>query len=228
MKNYFFALPLLVSLMASCGKKVSISYNASYCKDHVVKIDDTLTLKTDGEKQFLKKTLESGEHTLTIDGGKPVSFEIEDDGILNIAHQEFVIFPIEFSFGSEYNMGLKGTFGLPNVLVIDSFVVGNKELMENAASKVTRAKIIELGKSRQETELIENELLKTDSNQLVINKSWDIGVADEIPKSVQETFTSKTKSATVYRKKVMDAKLFVLYASISGSYTVQQLSDFQQ
>lgn len=83
------------------------------------------------------------------------------------------------------------------------------------------------GKDRVDPE-IENELLKTDSNQLVINKAWDIGVSDEIPKSVNESLTSEIKSATVYRKKAMDAKLFVLFASISGAYTVKQLSAFQQ
>jgi hypothetical protein len=53
-------------------------------------------------------------------------------------------------------------------------------------------------------------------------------VADEIPKSVEESITRDTKSATAYRKKVMDARLFVLYASLSGAYTVKQLSAFQQ
>ncbi|OQP46840.1 hypothetical protein A4H97_04775 [Niastella yeongjuensis] len=217
------------SLLASCHSDVSVSYNASYCKDHVVKIDDTITLKADDEKEFLKKTLASGKHTLTVDAGKPVAFELKDDGILNIAHQEFVVFPIKFSFGSSReNLAVSETSGMPNLLVIDSFVVGNKWIMEKVAPKWKRDRIMQLGKGRESKgDEVGTELVKTDSNQLVINKTWEIGISDEIPKSLEQSVSSSTRSAVAFRKKVMDAKMFVLFASISDSYTVQRLSSWE-
>jgi hypothetical protein len=226
MKNYFFALTLLVILLAACSdSKVSISYNARYCKDHVVKIDDTMTLKTDSGKQYFKRTMEPGKHTLTIDGGKPVTFELKEDAILNLDHQEFVVFPIEFSYGNSEKdnmLRLLETHGDPNILIIDSFVVGNTHLMAGTDSTWNRGRIQQEAKSTEFSELV-----KTDSNQLVVNKTWDIGVADEIPKSVEQFVQKGSKSASTFRKKAMDARMFVLYASISGTYTVKQLSDFK-
>src|SRR4051812_47505965 len=162
MKNYSLVLSLSVILLAACGdSKVSISYSNSYVKDHVVKIDDTLTLKTDTAKQFSKKTMETGKHTLTVDAGKPVTFELKDDAILNLAHEEFVIFPIEFSFGNEKEdliQKLQGTHGVPNLLLIDSFLVGSKSILANTDSTWNKGRIM-----REVSNTEYSELKKTDS-----------------------------------------------------------------
>ncbi len=227
MKNYFFALTLLMIILASCGSSpVSVSYSSSFCKEHVVKVDDTMTLKTDSGTQYVKKTMKSGKHTLTIDGGKPVSFEIHDESILNLAHQEFVVFPIEFKFGEESEMQAKlNAMSInenANMLIIDSFVVGNTHIIGGIDSTWNRSRIVREVKNSEYT-----ELRKTDSNQLVVDKIWDIGIGDEIPKSVKSYVSKGSKTASTTRKKIMDARLFVLYASISGEYGVKSLTDYK-
>ena len=228
MKNYFFALTLLIFLAACGSSPVSVSYSSSYCKEHVVKIDDTMTLKTDSGTQYVKKIMEPGKHTLTIDGGKPVPFEIKDEAILNLAHQEFVVFPIEFKFGDAEKDPMQAQLDAlsinenANMLIIDSFVVGNTHLIGGIDSTWDRARIQKEAKNFEFS-----ELRKTDSNQLVVDKIWDIGIGDEIPKSVKSYVQKGSKTASTTRKKIMDARLFVLYASISGEYGVKSLTDFK-
>jgi hypothetical protein len=221
MKKILIALPVMVSVLISCSKsKRSVAYNASYCKEHVVKIDDTLTLKSDSKDGYAKFELNGGEHTLTIDGGKPTTFEVDKNGILNIANEEFVIFPIEFTIGKK-NPLLGGTFGMPNWIIIDSFAVGNKRFL-GSAEKTKKDRVLKAGKGRED-----NELQLTEKSQLYINEAWDIGLADETPENVKEYVRKGTTSASVYRKKVIEAQTFLIYAMVAGSYTVAPISSFQ-
>lgn len=221
MKTILLALPVMVSLLVSCGKnKHTVAYNASFCKEHVVKIDDTVTLKSESTDRFAKLKLWSGEHTISIDGAKPTPFEVEENGILNIAKEEFVIFPIEFTIGKK-NPLLGGSFGMPNWLVIDSFAVGNKMFLD--AGKTKRAQVLKSGKGTED-----NELQLTEKSQLYINEAWDIGVADETPDNVKEYVSKGTSSASVYRKKVIEAKTFLLYSIATGAYHVAPISSFPE
>jgi hypothetical protein len=223
MKKILIALPVMVSLLISCAKsKRSVAYNASYCKEHVVKIDDTLTLKSDSKDRYAKFDLYDGDHTLSIDGGKPTTFEVDKNGILNIANEEFVIFPIEFTIGKK-NPLLGGTFGMPNWIVIDSFAVGNERFLGHHVEKTKRAQILKTGKGTED-----NELRLTEKNQLYVNEAWDIGVADETPDNVKEYVSKGTNSGSVYRKKVIEARTFLLYAIATGSYHVAPISSFQE
>ena len=221
MKKILVALPVMVSLLISCSKsKRSVAYNASYSKEHVVKIDDTLTLKPDSKDSYAKLELYDGKHTLSIDGGKAQPFEVDKNGILNIANEEFVIFPIEFTIGKK-NPLLGGTFGMPNWIIIDSFAVGNKRFL-GSAEKTKKDRVLKAGKGKED-----NELQLTDKSQLYINEAWDIGIADETPENVKEYVSKGTTSASVYRKKVIEAKTFLLYSIATGSYTVAPISSFQ-
>jgi hypothetical protein len=222
MKKILIALPVMVSVLISCSeKKRSVAYNASYCKEHVVKIDDTMTLKSDSKDRYAKLKLNGGEHTLSIDGGKPKTFEVDKNGILNIANEEFVVFPIEFTIGKK-NPLLAGTFGMPNWIVIDSFAVGNKNFLGRSVDKIKKDRILNSGKGTED-----NELQLTEKSQLYINETWDIGIADETPENVQEYVSKNTKSASVYRKKVIEAKTFLLYSIATGSYHVAPISSFK-
>lgn len=222
MKKILLALPVMVSLLTSCYEnKRSVAYNASYCKEHVVKIDDTLTLKSDSKDRYAKLQLNDGEHTLSIDGGKPKAFDVDKNGILNIANEEFVIFPVEFTIGKK-NPFLGGTFGMPNWIVIDSFAVGNEKFLGRSVDKVKKDRILKSGKGTED-----NELQLTEKSQLYINEAWDIGVADETPENVQEYVSKNTKNASVYRKKVIEAKTFLLYSIATGAYHVAPISSFK-
>jgi hypothetical protein len=222
MKKILVALPVMVSLLISCSKsKRSVAYNATYSKEHVVKIDDTLTLKSDSKDRYAKLELYAGKHTLSIDGGKPTPFEVDKNGILNIANEEFVIFPIEFVIGKK-NPLLGGTFGMPNWLIIDSFAVGNKRFL-GSAEKTKKDRVLKAGKGKED-----NELQLTEKSQVYINEAWDIGVADETPENVQEYVNKGTTSGSVYRKKVIEARTFLLYSIATGNYTVAPITSFQE
>ncbi|MCS3797805.1 hypothetical protein [Niastella sp. OAS944] len=221
MKTIFLALPVVVSLLISCGKnKHTVAYNASFCKEHVVKIDDTLTLQSESTDRFAKLKLWSGEHTVSIDGGKPQTFDVDKNGILNIAKEEFVIFPIEFTIGKQHPL-LGGTLGMPNWIIIDSFAVGNERFLGQRVDKTKRDRILKAGKGTEDS-----ELQLTEKSQLYINEAWDIGVADETPETVKEKVSKNTRN--VYRKKVLEAKTFLLYSITTGTYRVAALSSFPE
>jgi hypothetical protein len=205
-------------LAACSGGDAVITYNAAYCDAHTVKIDDTLRLKSTDDMLFATHKLKKGDHTLTIDDAKPVSFEVDEDGILNLAHEEFVIFPIKYTLGDQT---IHETSGVGNKLLIDSFVVGSKSPYMAFGSGYTKYDLKKLKNGSEET-----ELRKTDSNKLVINKAWDLGITDEIPRTMNESMQKGTTSATTYRKKVLEAKQFMRFAKATGTFVVMPLSAF--
>lgn len=220
MKKLIFALPVLVSLLTSCSsKKHSVAYNAAFCKEHVVKIDDTLTLTSDTRDRYAKLVLMGGEHSLSIDGGKPTKFDIDDNGILNLANEEFVIFPLEYYIGRR---GSTASTLRPNSIVIDSFAVGSQFFLGMYANKLNKRYILEDSKGSADS-----ELKKTDKDQLYISEAWEIGLADEAPRSVKEYVDKDRTSASTFRTKVVEARSFLLYALETREYTVLPVSSFK-
>lgn len=221
MHKYLWALPILVSMLASCsGKKVTITYNAAYCRTHAVKIDDSITLKSDDQHVFVKRQLQKGKHTLSISPGVSVPFDVEENGILNIAHEEFVIFPVRFTLGQGIS---NATLGLPNAVVIDTFAVGSPSFFNTYAAILKKDGILQRGNGNDKT-----ELLKTDRNVLFINQTWDLDITDDIPGAVQENVSGKATEANAYRKKVLEARQFVRYASETGNFMVVPVNELPQ
>jgi hypothetical protein len=218
MKPQFYALALLMSLLYACSGQTSITYNAPYCDQHAVKIDDTLTLKSNGKEGYLQHRIKTGKHTLTIDGGKPVTFEIENESVLNIAQEEFVIFPVKYTFGERE---FEEFFGIPNKIRIDSFIVGSPSRYSKFGEGITQADLKKISNGNEET-----ELLKIDRNQLVINKTWEIGLSDKIPASMSESVTKGTKSSVTYRKTIREAEQFLYYADATGAFSIMHMSEF--
>ena len=217
MKKLIFALPVLVNFLTSCtSKKRSVAYNAAFCKEHVVKIDDTLTLTSDTRDRYAKLVLMGGEHSLSIDGGKPTTFDVDDNGILNLANEEFVIFPLEYYIGRR---GSTASTLRPNSIVIDSFAVGSQFFLGMYADKLNKRYILEDSKGSADS-----ELKKTDKDQLYISEAWEIGLADEAPRSVKEYVDKDRTSASTFRTKVVEAKSFLLYALETREYTVLPVS----
>ena len=222
MKLLTYALPALLCLLVACGpNKVAISYKGSFCDKHTVKIDDTLLLKSVKGTLYPSHTLFAGKHTLTIDGGKPETFEISDSCILNIAHEEFVIFPIKYSTGKDHDNLVTG---MTNVIQIDSFVVGRCEAFEELGKGLKKTKLDGWpeGIDRNQMRL---ELEKTDSNKLVIAKQWDFSIDEKIPVSINKLLEKGFTNFTTYKLKVAPAKAFLLYAHSSSMYTAKPFAD---
>ena len=205
--------------MSCSSKKYSVAYNAVFCKEHVVKIDDTLTLTSDTRNRYAKLELKGGEHSLSIDGGKPTTFDVDDNGILNLANEEFVIFPLEYYIGRR---GSTASTLRPNSIVIDSFAVGSQFFLGMYADKLNKRYILEDSKGSADS-----ELKKTDKDQLYISEAWEIGLADEAPRSVKEYVEKDRTSASTFRIKVLEAKSFLSYALETREYTVLPVSSFK-
>lgn len=219
MKPQFCALSLLLSLLYACAdpKDITITYNAQFCDEHIVKLDDTLILRSTNEDAFDTLRIKSGSHTLIVNGGKAQHFNIEDDGILNIAHDEFVIFPIKYIYGDEgvYQSNL----GVPNRIRIDSFIVGSKTHINHLNTPPTKLDLQNIDNGDEMS-----ALYKIDSNQLVIKKIWELGITDEIPSSMTKGVPRDARSSVAYKKKVMEASQFLRFAAITGDYNITAIS----
>ena len=204
---YFVAaFMLVVTMLISCSdKKVSILYNAKFATEHKVVIDDTLILGHSVSNVFSPLILSAGKHTIRIDTAPAKEFKVIDDGdILNIASEEFVIYPIKFSLGDD-----KGSVysGLPNLLIIDSFAVGSTSYLKILGAWLTKTKALKASNGNEDT-----ELLKIGRNQLYIKKSWDYDMTQTAPASINEEISAGVKQVTDFRKRILPAKDFLKLA----------------
>ena len=210
------AVYLLISLvfLAACTKKkvnVDVYVNFQFIRSNKVIIDDTLILrKDDCANQFCKFVLKSGEHTLSINNTKETLKIGKLGGILNIAHQDFVIFPIKYS--SPDNAIADAVFTTDMPIIIDSLIVYEKNVARNQDD------LIEFLKKPEAKEILSNSKLeKFGKDQLFINKSWDYGMYEELPKTIE------SKYVATHIRKVIDAKLFLIYAKFNDEYIVEPI-----
>jgi hypothetical protein len=205
--HFILAIILLDTVLISCSdKKVSILYNSKFATEHKVVIDDTLTLEHNISHEFSTLILSSGKHKLKIDTEPEKEFKVIDDGdILNIASEEFVIYPIKFSLGED-KWG--SSSGLPNLLLIDSFAVVSEMYLKFHPAPLTKSKALKASNGSEKT-----ELLKIDKSQLYIPKNWDYDMSQRDPKAIKENMSEKTTQATIFRKKILPAKQFLKLAN---------------
>lgn len=193
-------------LLISCGgKKAPVTYNAQFAKEHKVVIDDTLLIKGLDDAYFADLELKTGNHKVAIDDKPVQQFNVPDEGgILNFANDEFVIFPIKFTFGKE---AWGGTKGFPNAIVIDTLLIGSDIYFKIFGSTLTQSKAdsVRRGFGRK------GSLQKTERNSLFISKSWDIGINEVIPQSVSTEVSKSTTQSTTYRTKVLESSKFLQY-----------------
>lgn len=209
---------MLLSLLFSCTKsKAKIYFNNEFLSKNKVLIDDN-TLTSKGKSKFDFTTMDLGTHRVAINGENPMNFYVSGDGILNIAQQEFVIFPINFSMGEKDNNLFSG---IPTPIVVDSFVVVNKNFpfFKDQPDSYFRERARDATDYNPSNES-HTELVKIPKKIVFIDKSWDYDIYESIPQSIQTQQDKNIKQATVFKKSILDALGFLHYAAKSGEYKV--------
>ncbi len=227
MKKYLLVSAVILSVLMSCGNKpVEVTYNGDYCKDHLVKVD-TMTLKPGDEGGYVTRKMLTGEHTLTVDSGSPVTFSIDNSGILNIAQEEFIIFPITYTEGGRHEkFAVAGTL-LP--VMVDSMVVIPDGFRTFMSQNPTRKEIIEASNFQTEAPAFK----KFDRKEIYITKTWDLDINAQIPREVKTTAWKSRRSAIAVPqikmiRKVLEAHTFIRYVEATNLFEMKRLDQFPE
>jgi hypothetical protein len=212
---------MLFSLLFSCKKSdPKIYYNTAFLGKNKVTIDDTVSLKANvGKDKFDFIRLGIGEHSVKINNGNPMKFNAQDDGILNIAQQEFVIFSIKFSLEEEDSH----VFSTPTPIIVEDFVVVNDDSAHHkknplqATDSFYKAHAID-DKAYNPHEKKIRDLTKVPKTVLFIEKTWDYDIYEPIPETIQVQNKKKNVKTAAFKKGILDAKGFLVYAEESGEY----------
>jgi len=216
-KEHLFYIAITL-LLASCSERtnVRVFVDSRFIKANKVILDDTLTLKNDScPTAFCDFSLPSGEHTLSINGKKEQVEIGKNGGILNVEHAEFVIFPIKYTSNDNITKSMVET-DFP--LLIENFVVYEKSLAPSQTS------LISLMKNDMAKDLFNYKINKTDKNLSFIDKSWDYDMNDPIADSITIE-TTATAGNIEYKKTIIKAAPFLIYASKSGIFHVEPVEN---
>lgn len=220
--SIYFITIICCSFLMSCSEDyVSILYNSKYVDEHEVILDDTIKLKNPNYTTFSKMFVRKGKHKIKIDGQSTFEFEATKDGdIVNLAAEEFVIYPIRFQLGNDTNIS---SFGLPNRLIIDSFLIVSAEFLGTSIFKMKKSDLLEINNGNMHT-----ELLKHSSDQYYISKTWDYDMMSESPTEIVEEVSENTKNMTTFRRRILPATEFLKLArEMQLDYVALPLSSFK-
>lgn len=201
-------------ILTACKEKnvdVNVYVNSEFIGNNKVVIDDTLILKkNDCTNTYCMFILKSGEHTLSINNTK-VKLEIGNKGgILNVDHQDFVIFPIRYS--SKNNTIANAIVNIDLPIIIDSLIIYEKTLAPNQTD------LVELLNKKSFREFVNiDKIQKINKDQLFINKTWDYDMYENSPDTIESQYVAEDK------KKIAKAELFLIYAKLSDEYIVETI-----
>ena len=184
---------------------VSVFLDTAFINEHRVLLNDTTLLKTNAEEDFVELLIPAGENTITIDGVKESFTAKKSEGILNVAKESFYLYPIEYgqSFGTSYT----------TPVVFDSMVIYDKRLTENQDD------LLKLLQDSNKKRLFSGKSKKIGSEELYIEKRWDLGFLEEIPEQLETT------SSKVVLDKIIKGNYFVLAASLSDEFNVEKIEN---
>ena len=196
----------IVSLLACSGENdlVTVFLDKTFINEHQVFLNDTTLLKTDVEENYVELVIPAGKNTLTIDGVKETINVRESGGILNVAKDDFYLYPIVY--------GSQG-FGIPLFapVVFDSMIVYDKKMIENQES------LLSILQDSQKKRQIPRKSRKISKEKLYIKKAWDIGLQEEIPEQIEST------SSSLSLDKIVEGRYFLLIAQLSEEYAVEKV-----
>ncbi len=205
-------------LLGCSGDRIdtNVYVSAEFLNKNIVKIDDTLTLKQNQRKtDYIKFVIKSGKHTISINGNKSTIKIGEGGGILNLEKCDFVIFPIKYDSNDEITSAMINT-DFP--IVLDSIIIYKKNLASN------QVELIKLLKNPIAKDLFSYHLEKIDKDQLFIDKNWDYGINDSIPEYITVETTAE-KGNVEKKRKVVNAKTFLLFAKLCNNYNVELIKN---
>lgn len=173
-------LSTVVFCLSSCSSKNhEIIIDSKYLNDNTVIIDDSIHITNKVQEAFFEKILlKSGTHSLSING-KVIGIEISENGLLNLNHQQYIIFPVRYK--SSESVGMR-SFDLPlivgDTLIIYSYAKNQSRLEESL--KNTRSSFL-FSKDRITLSSIKNTF---------IPQTWDYTIAT-LPSKITDSYDSK-------------------------------------
>lgn len=211
----------ILIILAGCeSKMVDVSVSNAAISNQKIIIDDTLVLKVlPNSKTYSTIQLRAGSHTFSINGNSKQNFKVGDEGgILNVSQQEFVIYPITYSNTTAEDVN-HYMVSLNYPIIIDSFIVYNRGMVS------AQSELKDLLKNENVKDFLEKDIIKTPSDQLFINKTWDFNIDQEPSDTISVKVKTKDTKTHGFKKKISDSRSFLLYALLSKEYIVEPVQN---
>ena len=205
----------IVLTTLSCTKKpVTVFVNTNFVTNNKVVLDDAFITSSNNGKRYSNILLNPGKHTVSINDKSKEEFIVKGiDGILNVAHEEFVILPIDFRTGKTIK-----SMNIPLPVVYDSLVVYHNSV------GVNQSEIIKVLKtSAFEYILSSSGGGRIDKDNLFIRKSWSFGIDEEIPSTISVKRPSDWDLET--KTKLVHANSFFMFAKSSEDYHIELIEN---
>ncbi|QXP61751.1 hypothetical protein [Olleya sp. HaHaR_3_96] len=178
--NKFVILSTIVFCLYNCSNKNhEIIIDSAFLNDNSVVIDHSITVVNKVQKAFFEKILlKSGNHSLSING-KETNFEITKNGLLNLNHQQFIVFPIRYE--NSESMSVR-SFDLPlivgDTMIIYSYAKNQSQLEKSL--KNTRSSFL----------YSKDRITLTSNKDIFIPKTWDYTIST-LPDKISNNHNSK-------------------------------------
>ena len=176
----FIILSTIVFCLSNCSNKNhEIIIDSKFLNDNSLVIDDSITVVNKVQKAFFENILlKSGNHSLSING-KETNFEITKNGLLNLNHQQFIVFPIRYENSESISMR---SFDLPlivgDTLIIYSYTKNQSQLEKSL--KNTRSSFL----------FSKDRITLTSIKNTFIPKTWDYTIST-LPDKISDRYESK-------------------------------------
>ena len=205
---------LVIGILACSSepKDVTVFLESTFINEHKVFLNDTTLLKTNTEDAYVELLIPSGTNTITVDGVKETFKVSQSGGILNVAKEDFYLYPIKYSASESSNSAYAGFTINPPVL-IDSMIIYDANFTK------TQDDLLKVLHDPNKRRILTGKNRKIDKDVLYIKKRWDLGIIEDIPEQLQ------MESSVVVLEKIIQGKYFLLIAQLSDEYTVEKVQN---
>jgi hypothetical protein len=218
------ALVLTSVLFYACERKmvnVKIPERAIAGKQLVIDENIKVFCRYDSDN-FITIRLSTGNHEMRLNNGESKKFSVgENGGILNLARQEFVVFPVEYV---TEGMKVYDVMQVNLPVVIDSFIVYNRDITSS------QEQLFEILKDEEFAGSFSRNIIKTDSSQLFIDKTWDYDI-DQLPpdkitiRTMKPKYESYKIKESKFKRWIQEEHQFLSQAQVSNVYRVEVLKN---
>lgn len=201
-----------------------------------VVIDDTLNFEVANDTS-IAIVLPLGKHTLKVNNISKGKFTVkENGGMINLNNIEFVIFDILYQSAmfKQYNLENKTFNTRSNVIVVDSFVIHEKIVNDGYPDSILMKFITgsdsttndETGELAYQNNMYGLKIVG--KGQIYIDRDWDYGFTDVIPKQI-ETEGAHGLVSNTSKSTILPAKLFLMYVMLyEDEYVVKNIQDVRK
>ncbi|MDF1696263.1 MAG: hypothetical protein P1U56_10540 [Saprospiraceae bacterium] len=204
-------LLLLVIVFISCNRDPApIVLNTKFVNSNSVSIDGGPPLQLDVSTDYDRIYLDQGKHTVSINDNPEESFVLGRwGGILNLAHEDFVIMENEFVKESPVNNSTITPMPVlyDSLLIYYRFFSGDQESMVKTLTHRMWEGVFTGG--------------AINSDKLFIKKDWYYFIDEDVPNQISINVPNDWQLHS--RTKVVTANEFLAFATLSEDYTVAPL-----